>query len=707
MCDNSSMNSCFGKRYLVDRIANYLDLKDLTNYERSNKIINAHLNPDNNNYMNTLYLKKLLSDYFEYDKYNFLNKKNLLEKNLRLKTNWKRYLIELNITFSKCKNEMIKKKIRDFFRIHIYLPDLRKECFVLEFPNSTIHQIKSYDINTNLIHTYNYYSKYFTPELILNNNNDKGKIIILRERLLFEDYLLNFKELFYNFITNDNYIRFINNIREYNIRYLKDLYRNKNGDLMDFQKNEQLGDTIEFILWIFSAFVLYTKINQKYISDLLDNKNLEEKDLFYEYISKKNDLVNCALLINYSFENINIIVNLLGIYKNIYGEYKSKYLDNQNPTEVINQKFHLDKKDSDKYKTEIISSEKFTLYNLLLKIIDKHYIIKLTQIRDRFHIPVKNYFKEVFNTKQEKNIKETKMEIEEENSKNNNKKEKKLEEIINYKLTWKNLLEIFFNCELDNYINGKNAFGIMHSQFNIDEEYINKFENVLINSFEEAINNSISERIPLNKCFEIVEKITRCEGNSNAIYRNKDSLIIIRRTRLRFMQKGYMTIFKNLLTSLLKDFEEHIMIDESDGQKYIHLSTVEKSRMEEYQINLDVLSREGIKNVTNNVKSDLDKVKEYLKKNLNLSDSEDYLASDYINCSKIEYVYFLKELLWNYYKQVEIYEERNYKIEYYLKNCKNRFIEKKDGEKVIQTGKNKFVDKLTEKNLLDENILNT
>ena len=110
MCDNSLMNSCFGKRYLVDKIVNYLDLKDLTNYERSNKIINAHLHPDNNNYMNTLYLKKLFSDYFEYDKYNFLNKKNLLEKNLRFKTNWKRYLIELNITFSKCRNEVIKKK---------------------------------------------------------------------------------------------------------------------------------------------------------------------------------------------------------------------------------------------------------------------------------------------------------------------------------------------------------------------------------------------------------------------------------------------------------------------------------------------------------------------------------------------------------------------------------------------------------------------
>ena len=50
-------------------------------------------------------------------------------------------------------------------------------------------------------------------------------------------------------------------------------------------------------------------------------------------------------------------------------------------------------------------------------------------------------------------------------------------------------------------------------------------------------------------------------------------------------------------------------------------------------------------------------------KNFNLIDSEKYLANDYINCTKIDYVFLLRKLLLNYYKQLEIYKERNVKIE--------------------------------------------
>ena len=58
-------------------------------------------------------------------------------------------------------------------------------------------------------------------------------------------------------------------------------------------------------------------------------------------------------------------------------------------------------------------------------------------------------------------------------------------------------------------------------------------------------------------------------------------------------------------------------------------------------------------------------------------DSEKYLANDYINCTKIDYVFLLRKLLLNYYKQLEIYKERNVKIEKYLIKKKNKYVEEK------------------------------
>ena len=207
------MNLCLDNGFLLNIVLGFLDPKSIMNFSLVNIKIKKILDPSTNEYINTVYLVKLINDFFEYD--NLSKKYNLLGKNLQFKTNWRSELIELNINFSVCKEEKIRKKLRDFFRIHIYLPDLRKECFVLEFPNSTIHILKCYDIHVNLIHIYNYYSKYFTPELILNQDIGNGKIIILRERLIFEEYLINFKQLFYDYINNNKYITFINNVRDY------------------------------------------------------------------------------------------------------------------------------------------------------------------------------------------------------------------------------------------------------------------------------------------------------------------------------------------------------------------------------------------------------------------------------------------------------------------------------------------------------------
>jgi len=273
------------------------------------------------------------------------------------------------------------------------------------------------------------------------------------------------------------------------------------------------------------------------------------------------------------------------------------------------------------------------------------------------------------------------MEIEEEN-KNEIKEEIKEEKIIkSIKSSKKILLENYLNCELDDYIDEKNANGIMHTQFKVDKSYIENCENVLIKIFEEEIIHCFKEGMPIEKIFEIVEKITRCEGNSKNLYSDKESLNLIRRTKMRLMEKGYLTIFNQLIKEMLKDFEAHIKIDNSDNQKYIYLSTMERLSMKEYMTKMDMLSKEGQENVKKNIINETDRAINYIKTNENLKESESYLASDYIKCQKIEYSFFFKKLIWNYYMQLEIYKERDYKIKQYIENNRNKFINKTEDYK--------------------------
>ena len=240
------MNFCFENINYLQIIVAFLDLKSLMYLSLCNKKIKDMLDPGNNEYVNTLFFLRIMNDFYDFDKIYYKNKKNLLGKNLKFDVDCRYYLNQLYINFSLCKDQKIRKKVIDFFRIHIYLSDLRKEVFILEFQNSTMNMMKCYDYNINLIHTYNYYSKYMTPEYILNTKENNGKIVVLREKLIFEDYLINFKTLFYDFINNKSYIKFINNVCEYKIDELEELYKSQDKDKTKFQTNEQ-NNNISFL----------------------------------------------------------------------------------------------------------------------------------------------------------------------------------------------------------------------------------------------------------------------------------------------------------------------------------------------------------------------------------------------------------------------------------------------------------------------------
>ena len=687
--------NCFKNINLLSEISTYLSYKEIILFSMCCKDLNKLLDPKDNIVINTIFLLSIIDEYFEieHSNYNNENKKNLLGKKIEFPTNWKMFLKQFKVHFGQYEDKTISQKVLDFFRIHIYLPDLRKECFHLEFENSSIHQLISYDINSRLIHTYNYYSKTINVENIILNPEKKVKIKILREKLKFEQNLINFTDLFQDFVNNEELSDFVNSkIIKYQYEELFDIYDDNNFHIDDICDNKYLSEVISFILWVNFIFILYCKFNYEYIQGLFNNIN--EEELLSEYISKKNDLINCALLINSTYDNANIIINFLSIFKKIDDDYLSdgrlSLCSSTDSESNLEQNSHFDEK---KYSDMIISPNKFTLYNLFLKSIEKYYTSKLAQINEAFQTVSKSFFQEEFTVNSDdlnnKPKNEDKMKVEDEDSfenEINSDCDEDLSMDIDMKPTKKEIIESFLNTMVDRTVNRNNSNGIMHSFFKVKDWYINDYENILVNIFTEQILKSINvEKIPIDQCFNIIEKLTRVEGNSKSLMVNRDSLIVIRRTKKKLMKEGFCTIFPNLIEELSNDFENRIQRIQEDGTLYI--SAVEKLNTQNYKCDMDVLSEEGEENVTKHVEKEYEKTKDYLIKKNNLGINEFKLAEKYIENIKFPYVFLFKKFLWNYYKQLEIYNERDEKVVYFLTHFgqkygteDNCYIKEKKGE---------------------------
>ena len=454
------------------------------------------------------------------------------------------------------------------------------------------------------------------------------------------------------------------------------IYSNNPSFINDNCQNSHLKEIFNFILWIIHLFIMYCSFNTEIINGLYNN--IDNAEFLEEFLAKKNDLYNCALLINSTFENVNIIINFLKIYKGIYDEYKNINMNlsisNASSADSESNIPKSDQTNMKNYFDNIISpAGKFTLYNLFLKMIDELYIKKINSIKIVFPKIIKEVIAEKFSVNAQEIINKVKKEEE----KMNISCEEDENEIccddeddddnfsIDLTPSKKEISENLLNSYLDVYINGNNANAIMHSNLKIDNDYKENYEKIVGNVLEEQINKSLNEdKMPINQVFDIVEILTRCEGNSKNLFMNKDSFCIIRRSKIRIMKKAYYAIFAKLLELISKDFIERIKKD----KEKLFISASESLRIQDYKCSLEVLSEEGEKNVEQKVKNDYIEAQNYLTKKFNLSENESKLAKEYLHSVKIEYVYVFKKLLWNYYKQIEIYKERDSRIEYYFTN---------------------------------------
>jgi hypothetical protein len=253
--------------------------------------------------------------------------------------------------------------------------------------------------------------------------------------------------------------------------------------------------------------------------------------------------------------------------------------------------------------------------------------------------------------------------------------------------TKKELIESFMNSTVDSYIDSYNANGINHTCMRIDDSYINLYEDDFVKTFENQITKSINEdNIPLDICYEKVEKLTSNEGNSKNLYLNRDSFTIIRRTKKKLMKKGIFVVFKELVEQLSNDFSGRI----KNNTNSLFLNASEKLKSRKYICNLDALTEKGEKKVTKSVEDECTNAEQYLISRFNLSNDEKHLAKEYIECNQIDYVFLFKKLVWNYYKQLEIYKERDERIEYYFKEKNKDDNTEENKDNIDKKNKNKY-----------------
>ena len=704
------MNHVLRNSNLLTFICEFLIPDDIIQLERSCKLVKKVLNPINNNILNLIYMKGVIITFFTFDKEDlnnniFFNKKNLLEI-IKLKKNWANIFEQLKINLDNYIDKEIVKKVKDIFKIHMFLPDLRKENQHLEFESSTMHQIFCYDINFRNLCTYNFYSKYITKEFLEQvlgkegETNEQNKIIkeikILREKLYFEKELRRFNSTFNDLIKNKEYINIIKNAVNYKYENIDNLYKNKY--YQEKCKDNNSNKIILILIYLTHSFIEYANFYYNYIDSFIDNA--DEKYIFIEFAHKHNDITNAALLLNSNFENINIILNEFIKYHSIYIENNNT---NKNELNLSKQSSKSSTKSCESSNSfDFNAKDKFSLYKYFSNIIKQNVYDKLSKkLYPKLKKLIENFVKDLFEnfeTKYNNNKNDTrdyddndKMKIDEdcidqedESMENANSEKEKSE---------KEAIELIVNCFVDFTINRKNSNGINHTELKVSLEYI-EFENMLILIFVSILINYIKEGRSNTFLFNVIEKITKINTNKCNFLRSSGSLTLIRRTKKRLMENLFKTLFKKVLQCLINSFKSHIKINDNKIFS-IFLSNNELINNNEYKCDLSDLSSKKRIKVTSAVNDELKSIKEKIfAESINSfgiqyqNNEIEKLIDDFLNSNGIEEVSLIKKMIWFFYRELGLYEEKNEKIIKILKCSNNSNINDNcDSNTVLLDGK--------------------
>ena len=627
----------FGNQYLITKISLYLNINDIIYFSSCNKIIHEKLYPLNNLTINSIFNYEVTQKFFEIEEdYDLDNihknaRNHLFDNTCKINFNWKSFLSHINYHF-KIYDSKISKIFLDSFKVHMYLPDLRKENYHLEFPYSSVHQILCYDKRFKEIYKYNYYGYYINDDYF-KNSGKKADIKILRKGLPFEYQLKHFKIIYEEFLNNEEYKKVITFLINYNFEKLSQIYQK-------LDKNNNINNIIYFILWSNNSFFLYCI---DILENVNDNRTGNEKKFLEQYITKFTNYINSTLLINSNFENINIIVNYLNQY-------------------VLQKQ----------------SDDKFSLYELARRIFKKIVFDKLEQnIRNKTSILYINFLNNKINNKNVE-LQEEKEKIKKINDINDSNNSSECDMMsLDYSMEFikkkpeKDILENLIQCILDIVIDKDNANLINHSKIILGEEY-SQFEKILIDITLEFIQKNINKGDKsFLEIFEILEGLLKNNGNYRNLKLNINSLKFINRTKKRMVDESIKLLFKLILPKVLKDF--NVRLRNNKNGRFLFVTNNEIINKNNYKVDLSEFSDKKQMVIEGKAVEEINKIKINLyEQNINGYNVEETkrIVNEYFENNGIDLVLLMKKMIYFYLIENELYNEQNLEV-YNILNKKN------------------------------------
>lgn len=638
------MKSIFQVENIATNVSNYLQLKGLLFLSSVNKeLYYTKLNPVHNSIVNTHYRDLVFKEiYFNDldDEEKAKNKDEFLDDYKITNNNWKQIFIDLNHLYYDYDFIVKKNYSKDVFyrfKLHIYLPFVRKSNKILENKESSLHQYYCYDFNDNK-RIYTYYDKY----LDLENNGFKGqnsKNFLFRKNLTFENEFLGINELIHNVQGNNDFKLLIEKIINYDyVSIDKQYYNNKTNN-----------EVFDFIIWLNHSAILFSKFLYSFINiHCYEPKNKNE--LIIEYTKAQNDFVNFSLSINEFFSNINIIINYL--YRFIKDKTKS-----YNDFSIYKMFFNIMKKELyDKLQKNLILDFKNLVEQYCKELLD----FVDNKRTSSFVSNAKTDCGDDFAEDEELDLIIDELPLENEE----NKEMTKIEIINN-----------FMACITDLSIDERNALCINHSNIKMDDNY-QIYEKILIEVFVNEINNCINkEKKPIENIYSVFTNILSIKHQDdikenkgfNFINRTKKILFdaifsCLKRNIFLIIENEFLGYFQNINTNNKQNTIENIKIINNENLKKL----------------IDELNKEEKLKIDNTYNDLLNKMKNEFetKTNINCKSNNNIVNSkeaidNYFETKNDNFI-LLKTILCNYYLEDKLYADINSRIKYLLKiDCYN------------------------------------
>ena len=631
--------------------------QEITILSLTNKSFYSILNPENNPYINSIFRDIAFKKYFNINNNKIVKLNNYinLDDFKKTKNNWKNILKELHTNLKKYSNSEISEAIYKFFNEHYYMTYLRNENKIIEYENSTLHQMISYDINKKDSIISNHYDKYFD---IKNEKYEHTQIEPLKKGLFFEKELISLKSEINNY-KNEQIIKFIINYKfeKLDNEYYENLSKNKNKK----KGKKKYNSVIYFLVWLNHTFILFINLLYNYLYQFIDIN--DSKAIIREYSKIHSNLINFGLLVNENFNNINIIFN------------------------------YLQKEEKDL----IPINDKFNIYDMLLNIMKKNLYEKLRPVLDKnIEILWNQFYNEIFdkdkinNSFDSNNLETNNTELLNEDNSNDNDDISNIDENIEIEddnnsiieesnMTNKDIIEEYSNLILDFNINRHNAILINNSKIKLDEFY-NEYENLIIENFLKNIENRskaidkdifedkntiIDDKINyLNILFSFIKKLEIKVEEGNQIK-------LIRRTKLNLIKKSENFIF-NYLNEINKIYNYNL--------NYLNIDDIINSINKEYTIDINNYSNFNNINYESYITklNKLNEVKNISENNENLNEQFKELPDQCLYSNKNTFIKISKEIVSFYYEQYFLYDYEDAKIISVLfknKDINNKYLE--------------------------------